>query len=56
MLDPDMPASALRLMGGEMTAQEIRTARAFIRAANEAAKRELEDALDEANRLAQKEG
>ncbi len=34
MLNPDMPADQMRLMAGEMTAQEIRTARAFIRAAN----------------------
>lgn len=37
MLDPDMPADQLRLMAGEMTAQEIRTARAFIRLSNAAA-------------------
>ncbi len=34
MLNPDMPADQMRLMAGEMTAQEIRVARAFIRAAN----------------------
>lgn len=34
LLDPDMPDQQMRLHGGEMTAQEIRTARAFIRLAN----------------------
>jgi len=33
-LDPDMPEQALRLHMGEMTAQEVRTARAAIRWAN----------------------
>ena len=33
-LDPDMPAQELRLCLGEMTAQEMRTARAAIRWAN----------------------
>jgi hypothetical protein len=33
-LDPDMPAQQLRLHMGEMTAQEMRTARAAIRWAN----------------------
>src|SRR6185312_3747489 len=34
LLDPDMPAQKLRLHMGEMTAQEVRTARAAIRWAN----------------------
>lgn len=33
-LDPDMPAAVMRLYMGEMTAEEIRTARAAIRWAN----------------------
>ncbi|MDE2103482.1 MAG: hypothetical protein KGL39_39945 [Patescibacteria group bacterium] len=36
MLDPDMKTDALLLAMGEMTAQEIRTARAAIRWANSA--------------------
>lgn len=36
MLDPDMPAQQMRLHMGEMTAQEMRTARAAIRWANSA--------------------
>ena len=32
--DPDMPADQMRLHFGEMTAQEMRTARAAIRFAN----------------------
>lgn len=35
-LDPDMPAQQLRMHLGEMTAQELRTARAAIRLANSA--------------------
>jgi len=35
-LDPDMPASEMRLHMGEMSAQEMRTARAAIRWANSA--------------------
>jgi hypothetical protein len=34
LLDPDMPAEELRLHMGEMSAQEMRTARAAIRWAN----------------------
>lgn len=34
LLDPDMPAAVMRLHMGEMTAQEMRTARAAIRWAN----------------------
>jgi hypothetical protein len=34
LIDPDMPAQELRLHLGEMTAQEVRTARAAIRWAN----------------------
>lgn len=36
LLDPDMPAQQLRMHLGEMTAQELRTARAAIRLANSA--------------------
>lgn len=39
MLDPDMPAQELRLHMGEMTAQEVRTARAAIRWANQVARK-----------------
>lgn len=39
LLDPDMPAQQLRLHMGEMTAQEMRTARAAIRWANTRASR-----------------
>ena len=42
MLDTDMPAQALRLHMGEMTAQEERTARAAIRWANAVAAAEIE--------------
>lgn len=34
MIDPDMSDQQIRLHGGEMTAQEVRTARAFMRLAN----------------------
>lgn len=34
LLNPDMPTQQLLLCAGEMTAQEIRTARAMIRWAN----------------------
>ena len=34
LLDPDMPAQEMRLHMGEMSAQEMRTARAAIRWAN----------------------
>lgn len=34
LADPEMPAQSLRLIMGEMSAQEIRTARAAIRYAN----------------------
>jgi hypothetical protein len=34
LLDPDMPTQELKLHMGEMTAQEVRTARAAIRWAN----------------------
>ncbi|MBB3997259.1 hypothetical protein [Aureimonas pseudogalii] len=40
--DPDMPAKQLRLHMGEMTAQEMRTARAAIRWANSAAQARIE--------------
>lgn len=38
LLDPDMPAEELRLHMGEMSAQEMRTARAAIRWANAVAR------------------
>lgn len=38
MLDPNMSAEQLRLHMGEMTAQEVRTARAAIKWANETCK------------------
>ena len=41
-LDPDMPVDQLRLHMGELTAQEIRTARAAIRWANKVAQQRLE--------------
>lgn len=38
LLDPDMPAQSLRLHMGEMTPDEMRTARAAIRWANAVAR------------------
>ncbi len=42
-LDPDMPAQSLRLHMGELTAQEVRTARAAIKWANASMLREIEE-------------
>lgn len=47
MLDPDMPAQELRLHMGEMTAQEMRTARAAIRWANSKARESVRSAESE---------
>ena len=40
MLNPDMPEAELKLHMGEMTAQEVRTARAAIRWANSEIKKQ----------------
>jgi hypothetical protein len=44
LLDPDMPAQEIRLHMGEMTAQELRTARTAIRWANTVAQARIEQA------------
>lgn len=59
MLDPEMPAQEMRLHMGEMTAQEMRTARAAIRWANNVAgksalKATRNAALEEAARVAER--
>lgn len=51
MLNPDMPAQQLRMHMGEMTAQEMRTARAAIRWANEKAVDEIERLRAEVEKL-----
>lgn len=57
LLDPDMPADQIRLHMGEMTAQEVRTARAAIRWANSCRAQpvqemhELEDLRDKVDGL-----
>lgn len=43
MIDPDMPAQQLRMHMGEMTAQEMRTAKAAIRWANTTAQQSIEE-------------
>lgn len=50
LIDPDMPAQELRLHMGEMTAQEMRTARAAIRWANTRLRAALEAEASEGER------